>query len=97
MKISVNDVELFTLSEIQKNVIKDEISNELFDSDMKRRLQWILMEKYNTCFQNLQNYWLPILISRGVTSIPTDKDAFAQLVFSQPDYKNRSQRDAEQI
>ena len=27
--------------------------------------------------------------------IPTDEDTFAQLVFAQPNYKSRSQREAE--
>lgn len=97
MKISINDVELFTLTELQKNVIKNDIPSEVFDDDMKRRLQWVLIdEKYEKCFARLKLEWEPKLIARGVQSLPTDKDAFAQLVFSQPDYKNRSQRDAEQ-
>lgn len=44
---------------------------------------------------NLQKReWEPKLKSRGVAMIPTDDEAFAELIFSQPDYKNRSQREA---
>jgi hypothetical protein len=95
MKISVNDTELFTLSDTQKLVIKNDIPTAIFEDDMKRRLQWILMEKYEECYKRLFNEWFAKLADRGVQSIPTDKDAFAQLVFSQPDYKDRSARDAE--
>ena len=37
MKISVDDVELYTLSETQSNVIKYDINSDEFDADMKRR------------------------------------------------------------
>ena len=95
MKISVDDVELFTLSETQKLVIKNDICLDIFDEDMKRRLQWILMQKYEGCFSRLKKEWDVKLIARGMISLPTDKDAYAQLVFSQEDYKDRSARDAQ--
>lgn len=98
MKISVNDVELFTLTELQKKVIQNDIPTEIFEEDMKRRLRWILLdEKYRKCFERLKKEWEPKLIAKGMTSIPTDLDEFAELVFSQPDYKNRSQRNIESI
>lgn len=95
MKISVNDQEIYTLSDIQKRVIKNDILEEIFEDDMRRRLKWVLLdEKYANCFDRLKKEWEPRLIERGHASLPTDKDAFAQLVFSQPDYKSRSQREA---
>ena len=39
--------------------------------------------------------WEPKLSAKGVASLPTDRDAFAQLVFSQPEYKSRKVRDLE--
>lgn len=92
MKIHVNNEQLFELSEIQKKVIKNDIADDIFEADMKRRLEYILMHKYERCFERLKAEWEPKLAKR-VESIPTNKDAFAELVFSQPDYKNRSQRD----
>lgn len=94
MKISVDDVELFRLSETQKKVIKNDIASEIFDEDMKRRLQYILTHKYEQCFERLKKQWEPLLAQR-LASVPTNNDAFAELVFSQPDYKNRSAQDAE--
>jgi hypothetical protein len=96
MKISVNDIELFTLTQTQKDVIANDIPLSLLEEDLKRRLQWSLMTKYEASYQRLFDEWLPKLIARGVQSIPTDKDAFAQLVFSQPDYLDREDRDAQQ-
>ena len=93
MKISVDDVELFSLSAVQQQVIQDNISSDDFDADMKRRLQWVLTHKYDECFKSLMAEWLPILAAR-YPQVPTDKDAFAKLVFSQPDYLDRKARDA---
>lgn len=93
MKISVNDQELFTLSETQKKVIKNDIQADIFDDDMKRRLQYILMHKYERCLERLKKEWLPKLAERMPT-VPTNDEQLAQLIFSQPDYKDRTQRDA---
>lgn len=93
MKISVDGQELFTLSETQKKVLKNQIHEDRFEADMKRRIQWIVIHKYEECFKELKNEWEPKLKQRGIEMIPTDSDKFAQLIFSQPDYKNRSQRE----
>lgn len=94
MKISVNDQELFTLTETQKKVIKNDILEEIFEEDMKRRLKWVLFdEKYQKCFERLKKEWEPKLKERGVEMFPSSDEAFAELIFSQPDYKNRSQRE----
>lgn len=96
MKISVNNQELYTLSETQKKVIKNDINANIFEEDMKRRLQYILMHKYEQCFKRLKNEWEPKLKASGISMIPTDNDAFAELVFSQKDYKDRKKRDESQ-
>lgn len=93
MKISVDDKELFILSDIQKKVIMNDIHEDIFDEDMKRRIQYILMHKYEQCFNRLKQEWDPKLVSNGIAMIPTDPNAYAELVFLQPQYKNRSNRD----
>lgn len=95
MKISVNDKELFTLSETQKKVIQNDILSEMFEEDMHRRLKYVLTHKYEQCFKRLKQEWESKLAQR-MDSVPTNADAFAELVFSQPDYKNRSEREQEQ-
>lgn len=95
MKISVDNNELFTLSETQKKVIKNDIHDDLFDEDMKRRLNWVLTHKYEQCFERLKKEWEPKLAASGLQSIPTNPDAFAELVFSHPNYKSRKQRELE--
>lgn len=97
MKISVDGTHLFTLTEVQKKVIKNDIHENIFDDDMKRRLQYILTHKYERCFERLKKEWDPKLAQKGVAMIPTNPDAYAELVFSQPEYKNRSQRETDAV
>lgn len=95
MKISVNDKELFTLSEIQKKVICNDIHEDVFDEDMQRRIKYIIYDKYKQCFKRLKQEWDSKLIENKIEMVPTDADAYAELVFSQPNYKCRKQRDME--
>ena len=92
MKISVDDKEFFTLSDTQKKVIMNDIHADIFDEDMKRRLKYILMHKYEECFKRLKNEWEPKLKDLGVSSIPLDESAFAELVFSRHEYSDRKSR-----
>jgi|SRR5579885_3145176 len=94
MKISVDDIELFTISDIQKQVLCNDIPDDQFEDNIKESLQWIVTHKYQEGLEALKQEWIPKLKVNGVTSIPLDDDAFAQLVFAQPNYMNRSQRDA---
>lgn len=94
MKISVDDQEIFRLSETQKKVIRNDIHDEIFEEDMRRRLHYILTHKYERCFERLKKEWEPRLKAKGIQIIPTNEDAFAELVFSQPDYMNRSERES---
>ena len=93
MKISVNDTKLFELSEVQKKVIMNDIQEETFHEDMCRRLEYILTHKYERCFERLKKEWEPKLKERGIDMIPTNEERFAELVFSQEDYQNRSTRE----
>ena len=95
MKISVDDNELFTLSEIQKKVIQNDIHSDIFDDDMKRRLNYIIMHKHDQCFKRLKLEWEPRLKNLGIKSVPTDDTELAELIFAQPEYKNRKQREIE--
>ena len=93
MKIKVNDELILELTETQKKVIQNDIHSDEFDEDIKRRLKWVLDQKYKRCFTRLQDEWIPKFKADKVASIPLDDDAFAQLVFSHKDYKNRKQKD----
>jgi len=95
MKVTIDGQDIFELTEIQKKVLKNDIKSEVFEDDIKRRLFYIINHKYEQCFKRLKAECEPKLAAKGVESIPTDKDAFAELVFSQPKYKDRSARELE--
>lgn len=92
MKISIDGEELFTLTEIQKKVIRSDIHDDIFDEDMKRRVKWVLEHKYERCMERLKAEWLPILAER-MDSIPTSDEKLAEIICSQHDYKCRKDRD----
>ena len=66
------------------------------DIQMCQEMCSILQEKYERCLERLKKEWEPKLLARGIIEIPIDDDAFAELVFNQTDYKNRSQRELEE-
>lgn len=94
MKVQVDNKVVLELNETQKKVIQNDIPSEIFQEDMERRVNYIVSHKYERCFERLKKEWEPKLKGR-VASIPLDNDAFAELIFSQPDYKNRSKREEE--
>lgn len=93
MKITVDGKQLFELSDTQKKVIKNDIHEDIFDADMKRRLEYIITHKYEQCFDRLKKEWDLKLKENGVKSVPTHADEYAQLVFSQPNYQDRKARE----
>lgn len=97
MKLFYNDEEtaFFELSTIRENVIKNDINEDDFEADMQRRLNWVITNKYEGCFSRLKAEWDAKLTENGITSIPTDPDEYATLVFSQSNYKSRKQCDEE--
>lgn len=97
MKVTVDGVDLVEVSAMQKKVMEYEIPAEKLEADLKRRLLWVLDHKYQQIFARMKKEWEPKLIASGVKSLPTDKDAYAQLIFDHHDYKDRSTRDAESV
>lgn len=94
MKIQVDGKTVFELNETQKKVIQNDIQSEIFISDMERRAKYIIEHKYDRCMERLKNEWMPKL-AKIHSSIPTNNDQLAELIFAHPEYKNRSQREEE--
>jgi len=95
MIVKVDEKELFTLTDLQKKVIKNDILAEQFEDFIKSRMFYVVNHKYEQCFRRLKAEWEPKLAEAGVQLIPTNKDTFAEMVFAHPDYKDRSAREAE--
>lgn len=95
MKISLDDKELLTFSDIQRRIYNNEISSESFHKWMSERIKYAFKDHFDQCFRNLRNEWEPKLVARGHEMLPVRPEIFAQLVFDQPDYRDKFQRDTE--
>ena len=93
MKVKVDDQEIFELTPMQIKCIENDIPRSECKADLYRRLEYILKHKYEQCFKRLKAEWEPRLKGKGIQSIPLDDEAFCEMVFSQPDYKDREARD----
>jgi hypothetical protein len=94
MKIKVNEKEILSLSETKKKVIQADIHADEFEKDCERRLCYILEHKFERCLERLKLAWQERLKER-YEAIPTDPEKLADLILSQPDYKDRKTRDLE--
>lgn len=94
MKLQVDNQDVFELQLWQEAVIKNDIKDEEFVDDMKRRARYIWEHKFEKCYERFEKEWLEKLrTDQSIQNIPTSKEAFVNLVISRPDYKNRSQRE----
>lgn len=96
MRIQVEGKTVYELNDTKKKVIQNDIQEELFEKDMERRVKHIIEHKYEQCMERLRKEWTPKL-SQRFTTLPTNNDALAELIFGQEDYKSRSQREADDI
>jgi len=97
MKFYIDEDIVFELSGTQKKVMKNDISSDIFDDDIKRRIKWVIEHKYKKCLKRLKDEWMPKLQDAGLESIPLDDEKLAELVFKQPDYKDRLKREKGKI
>ena len=94
MKIMVDNNDVMIIPETMKKVICNDIHADEFDDEMMRRLKWIVEHKFEQCFKRLKAEWDHKLAANGVQMLPTDPMAYAELVFMQPNYKDRKAREA---
>jgi hypothetical protein len=92
MKVFLDNKEILNISDTMFKVIANDIAEDVA-GDIERRLAWVITHKYEQCFSRLKAEWDPKLATRNIEMIPTNKEKYAELVFSQPDYKNRSERE----
>lgn len=104
MKFLVNDECVCELNETQKKVICNDINCDEFEQDMKRRVNYIIMHKYEQCMKRLKSEWLSCdesgqskLSKCGISSMPLNDEEFAELVFAQESYRDRKSRELEAI
>jgi len=96
MEIKIDDKVIFTFTEQQKKIIQNDISEDIFNEDMERRIKYILMHKYESCLNRLKSEWMSKLKENGEKSIPLEDEEFCELVFSQSNYQSKKKRSLEE-
>jgi hypothetical protein len=80
MKILINAIEIFTLSEIQKKVIQNDIPASIFKEDMQRRMHHWIHHPVNRCIEQKAKEWRDLLSTHGINTVNSDSLLFANKV-----------------
>lgn len=90
------------ITKVGKKKITIELTDQeraIYDDSLYEFLDWLetlCNEKLANSKNRLVNHWVGILQrEHRVVNIPTDDTALLALIFSQPDYKTKKQRDDE--
>jgi hypothetical protein len=96
MKVRIDGQQLCELLPWEKKLLENDLCAGTLHQDCCRRIEWALKHKVDQAWEHFEKEWMKILREDPtVSSIPTDKEAFVNMVTARPDYKNRDQRDAE--
>lgn len=90
--IKVNGKKLFSVNNLQKEVICQSISKGNCENFLIEKIAKVISENIATELDRLKKEWEPKLRLEGVKEIPIDDMEFAKLILSRKDYKDRSQR-----
>lgn len=93
MEIKIDDKIVLTLSETQVKILKHDISEDIFDDDIARRIKFIISEKYQNSLKRIKQEWEPKLKDMGRKSIPLDEEQFCEVVFGCKDYADKKTRE----
>lgn len=94
MKININDKKTILITELKEKIIFDLINkNEFFDL-ICSEIEEIVVRIYKASLLSLKSTWNKRLLEREIHLPESDED-FVALVFSQPDYQDRLDREIE--
>jgi len=93
MKFYLDDELIFELPETKQKVMHYKWFKETFKDEIKRHIQWVIMHNYEQVLKKLKEDWITRLSELKVDTIPLDDDKLAELIFSHPEYKCRSDKD----
>ncbi len=95
MQITVDGVDLYEVNTTEMELLAYVLSARTLDSDLKRRLEWVLTHKIEQCYKRFREEWMPILqADPAVSEVPIDDEAFFNMVKRRPDYNDRDARTA---
>lgn len=79
MRISLDGIDILTLSDEQKNVMKHDVRADLFDADIVRRMRYFLTYPCEKYIAANKASWIAQLESQGAKTYPSDPFELAAL------------------
>lgn len=97
MQIKIDDKVILDLTDSQVKVLADAMKSgdvtDLIEASIKNNIA----SGYSRAFEVMRNNWVSVLAQTGVTMVPLDSDAFAQIIFALPEYKSVKEIDADAL
>lgn len=90
MQFKVDDEVVYELSDDQIKILQSNISADVFEEDMRRRVRWVIENKLKNVTKELNDQWLPKLAETN-EMLPSDPEQLSKLVLEHPDYKDIKQ------
>jgi len=92
MQVKLDDEVLFEIDDLMVNLLAHDLLDPI--QEIKRRLKYIIDHKCDQCYERMRLEWTQKFTNDpNMTSVPTKKADFVNLVLTHPDYKNRVERD----
>ena len=86
-----------SLTDLQQTILSNDLYNDTDNAGLDLWIQNAVDGKLNNCWKRMQREWTTKLMDDPsfTDPIPSNQEAFVNLVTARPDYKNRKTRDDE--
>ena len=84
-----------SLTDLQQTILSNDLYNDTDNAGLDKWIQDAVDGKINNCWKRFQREWTTKLMDDPSFNdpIPSNQEAFVNLVTGRPDYKNRKTRD----
>ena len=97
LEVKLNDEIVYTLSDLEENILKHSINSDNLVEDIKRRLKFIIENKVDRTYSRMKEEWIPILEKdEFVIQVPIKRAPFVNMIRLRQDYKDKKQKESEE-
>tara|TARA_R110000782_G_scaffold69982_1_gene140661 strand:- start:1 stop:288 length:288 start_codon:yes stop_codon:yes gene_type:complete len=84
-----------SLTDLQQTILKNDLYSDTNNSGIDSWIQDMVDGKIANCWKRMQREWTTKLMNDETftDSIPSNQEAFVNLILARADYKNRKDRD----
>ena len=84
-----------SLTDLQQTILSNDLYNDTDNAGLDKWIQDAVDGKINKCWTRFQQEWTNKLMDDAsfTDAIPSNQEAFVNLVLARADYKNREDRD----